>query len=107
MKVYKVIVTSNDYGRVVLVVEADNEAINRLVFRFKWLGQTRPEFANIKLDRLKPATFREQLLIFKRAYSVTVAEENEYTAFIEVMMKDAYGQDALVKSTSLEDDVQD
>jgi len=73
-------------------IEVDDEATGRVRFRFK-----RPIHNFLKtppIPRMQPATFRQQLLSMNRAYAVTCAEEKDYPAFIEVMLKDAYGDEA-------------
>jgi hypothetical protein len=100
MNAYKVIVRTSPRTSVHLV-EADDEAPNRTVFRFKCPGHTGSKPTDIQLDRLKPANFRTQLLLFNRAYAVTVAAESEHLTFIEEMMKEAYGANAAIECTPL------
>ncbi len=93
MKAFKAIVKKNLNNAAIHYVTVDDEALGRVKFHFSRIGFNIKSDDNYPIDRMLPATFKQQLRSFNRAYAVTICDEDEYIEFIEAMMKKAYGND--------------
>ena len=79
------------------IVDVEDEARGRIRFHFKRICHSVSADISAPIPHMQPASFAQQLRSMNRAYSVTTATEDEFPAFIELMLKDAYGDDSTVE----------
>ncbi len=80
------------------IIEVDDEATGRVKFHFlRFTYSLKTEAKDFPFPHMKAATFKEQLRALNRAYTVTHVLEEQYKDFIEIMLRDAYGDHVTIK----------
>lgn len=105
MKVFKAIVKKDVHNVAIHYVTVDDEASDRVKFHFSRIGFNIKGDGKRPVKKMVPATFKQQIRTYNRAYAVTDCNEEDYVEFIKIMMKEAYEDGWEIRVEAMDSDI--